>query len=387
VDPAVARDIEAAVGEALGRFGVSGQVVFLGRLMELRGRGPAVAIDVEQLGEQWPLLPPDLRARKAGEVARRLVQAYRAANPGGEAAAPPTGALMRILAIAISGVIIVAVLGFFLVRLIRSEDAPPPPPEAPPLESPEETAARQARVCEAARSRIFSGASMAALDKEGWIVELWLASKQPVGSEAFGELLSGGKLGAKADEELAALPNAQVEVAPGFDPAEAARFQGWHAVTLRFTGGYVAAYLDPGKRARFVSLADRLADAVSAELGAFYGRCAHLPHHDLGGWFRGADAPAAAAALVYGAGFFTEQPALGRRAMEGLGPSPLDGLRAAAAKLDAAELGRLIGAEGGSITAGAGKAITMTFPVGGPTRATRASRIVAQKIGLGGEGG
>jgi serine/threonine-protein kinase len=136
-----------------------------------------------------------------------------------------------------------------------------------------------------------------------------------------------------------------------------------------------------------VALADRLADAASAELGAFYGRCAHLPHHDLGGWFRGADAAAAAAALVYGVGFFTEQPAVSRRAMEGLGPSPLDGLRAAAAKLDAAELGRLIGAEGGSITAGEGKAITMTFPVGGPTRATRASRIVAEKIGLSADGG
>jgi serine/threonine-protein kinase len=284
-------------------------------------------------------------------------------------------------------VIIVAVLGFFVVRVIRAEDPPPPPPDPVPIESPDEIAARRARVCEAARSRIYAGASMAALDTEGWIAELWLASKQGIRSEALGELVAEGRLTPKADAELAALPNAHVEVTPGFDGADAARFPGWHAVTLRFSGRYVVAYLDPPTRARFLSLADRLAEAAAAELGAFYGRCAHLPYHDLGAWFRGADAPSAAAALVYAAGFFAEQPALSRRAMEGLGgQSPLDALRAASAELDAGELGRLVGAEGGSITAGAGSAVMMTFPLGGPTRATRASRIVAEKLGLA-EGG
>jgi len=382
VDPEVAREIEAAVGEQLGNFGVSGTVVFQGRQIELHGSGPPMSIDVEHVGEQWALLPPEMRARKASELARRLVQAHRAAGALGPPEPRGIELPVRLIAIVTGAAVLVAVAAFFGFRLLRAE----PPVEAAPViqtETDEQTAARQARVCEAARKRIYSGASMGALDTEGWVVELWLATRQPPGSEALVELVSEGRLSPKADVDLAALSGARAEVTPGFTAEEEGRFPGWRAITLRLSGRYVDAYLDPGTRSRFIALAERAADVTKAELGALYGRCAHLTHRELGAWYRGVDAPAAAASLVYAAGFFAEQPAVSRSTLDALtGPSPLDALRAAAGKLDAESLGRLLGAEGGSITPGAGGAITVTFPVGGPIRATRASRIVAQKLDL-----
>lgn len=386
MEPGVAREIEAAVSEQLGPFGVPGRVVFLGKQAELHTGGPPVSIDVEHIGEQWPLLPPEMRARKAEELARRLVQAYRAVSPLGEPAAPAFTISPRMIAIPLGAVILAGVIAFFGFRLLRSDE---PTPQAPVIqtESPEQTAARQARVCEAARKRVYSGASMGALDTEGWVVELWLATRQPPGSEALVDLVSEGRLSPKADVDLANLSNARAEVSPGFSPDEEARFPGWRAVMLRFSGRYVDAFIDAGTRPRFLALAERAADVTRAELGALYGRCAHMTTRELGAWYRGADAPAAAAALVYAAGFFAEQPAVSRSALDKLGaPSPIDALRVAGAKLDTESLGKLIGAEGGSITPGAGGAITVTFPAGGPIRATRASRIVATQIGVGTEG-
>jgi hypothetical protein len=240
-------------------------------------------------------------------------------------------------------------------------------------------------VCDAARKRIYSGASMAAFDTDGWVAELWLASTKPL--DPLDELVAGGKVTAKADEEISALADGQAEIAPGFSAAEQARFNGWHGATVRFSGRYVGAFLDPALRPRFLAMSDRMASAASAELGALWGRCAHLEHHDIGVWYRGADAPSVAAALVYGAGLFSELPAVDRRALAALGgASPLHALRDAGAKLDSAALGDLVGPHGGSVTAGPAGVITVAFPLGGPTRATRASRTVAAKLGIGIEG-
>src|SRR4051794_13384668 len=83
VDPAQKREIEGAVGEALALYGVSGTVVLVGQQLELHSVGPAVSIDVELIGEQWGLLPDDIRARKAGDLARRLSEAHRASGGKG----------------------------------------------------------------------------------------------------------------------------------------------------------------------------------------------------------------------------------------------------------------------------------------------------------------
>jgi serine/threonine-protein kinase len=387
VEAAVAREIEAAVRDALGLYGVSGTVVVQKQRIELHGHGAPVEIDIEHLGEQWELLPQEMRARKVADVARRLVQAHRTvssiAPPGANAPArPPT-----VIAIPVAAVLLVGALAFFGFRMLRSKPPPPPPPPVP-TESVDDAAARRARVCDAARKRIYAGASMGAFDTEGWFAELWLATAKPAADKGgLGELVAQGKLTDKADAELAALPDGVAEVVPGWKAEDEALFPGWRAVTVRLSGRYVGAYLDPGLRPRFLSMADRMADAAGADLGALYGRCAHLDHHDLGAWFRGADPAAAATALVYAAGFFSEQPAVDRRAVTALGgASPLDALRTAGAKLDGPTLGGLVGAQGGTLTTSGAGSIALTFPIGGPTRATRASRIVARKLGVGVEG-
>ncbi|MCC6552462.1 MAG: hypothetical protein IT372_05490, partial [Polyangiaceae bacterium] len=310
MEPAVAREIEAAVREALGLHGISGTVVVHGRQVELHGHGPPVSIDMEHLGEQWALLPPDMRSQKAGDLARRLVQAHRTVSSIAPPAAKPPGGPPKTVTIPIAAVLLVGLIAFLGFQALREEPAPPPPPPVP-TESADDAAARKARVCDAARKRIYSGASMAAFDTEGWLAELWLATTKPEAAGAgLGELVAQGKLTVKADAELGALSDGVAEVLPGFNPDDAAHFPGWRAVTVRFSGRYVSAYLDPGQRPRFLAMADLLADAAGAELGALYGRCAHLDVRDLGAWFRGADPPAAAAARVYGLGFFSALPAV-----------------------------------------------------------------------------
>jgi hypothetical protein len=397
VDAGVAREIEAAVQEALALFGTSGSVVVSGRQIELRGRGAPVGIDLELLGEQWSLLPADMRARKASELARRLVQAQRVVS---SLAPPPGDGEVRsprsvIIPAAVFALVVVGLLAG--VRLLRSHEQPAPSPSAP-SETAEEAAGRHARACEAARKRIYAGASMGPFEVEGWVAELWLATSRAGGATqadagsialsaeaaGLGALIAHGKLTPGADAELAALPDGAVELGQGLSDQDAARSPSWRAIMVRMSGDYARGYFDPALRARFISLADRMADAAGADFGALYARCAHLPHHDVGAWFRGPDAAGAATALVYGAGFFTELPAVDRGAVAALrGAGQLDALRSAGAVLDAAALGRLVGSQGGGLTVGAAEAVAITFPIGGPTRATAASRVVARKLGVG----
>ncbi|WP_437818980.1 hypothetical protein [Sorangium sp. So ce1078] len=384
----------------MGLFGTSGAVSVQGKQIALRGRGAPVAIDLEQLVEQWPLLPQDLRTRKASDLARRLAQAHRAVSSMVPPA--PTAPIRPARHVVIPvGAVVLAIVGvLFAVRLLRSRETPAALPAAPETVASED-AARNARTCEAARKRIYSGASMGPFELAGWVAELWLAMPRSGGtaqaapgaagqdtpsaeSVGLGALVSQGKLTAAADAELAAMTDGLVEIVSGFDEEEAGRSPSWRAVIARFSGGYARAYFDPALRARFVALADRMADGATAELGALYARCAHLPYHDAGAWFRGPDPAAAAAALVYASGLFAEMPAVDRGALTALrGAGQIDALRGAGVALDAASLGKLVGAHGGGITKGGGSAVVITFPVGGPTRATSASRIVARKLQVG----
>ena len=399
VDDPTAREIEAAVQEALGLFGTSGSVSVQGRQIALRGRGAPVAIDLEQLVEQWPLLPQELRLRKASDIARRLAQAHRAVS----SLAPPAPAARvrpsRHIVIPVGVIALVVVVALFASRMLRSREVPavsPPEPET----TAGEDAARNARTCEAARKRIYAGASLGPFELAGWVAELWMA--MPRGTAAaeaggagepaaltaesvgLGALIAQGKLTAGADAELAAITDGLVEIVPGFDAEEAGRSPSWRAITARFSGGYARAYFDPAQRARFIALADRMTDAATGALGALYARCAHLPYHDAGAWFRGPDPAAAATALVYASGLFAEMSAVDRGALAALpGVGPIDALRGAGAALDAASLGKLVGAHGGGITKDGAGAVVITFPVGGPTRATTASRTVARKLQVG----
>ena len=254
-------------------------------------------------------------------------------------------------------------------------------------ETPDQAVARKARVCEATRSRAYSGASLGPFDTEGWVAELWLAKHKVedlAHAPVIAELAPTGKLAAGADVLLAALPDGLVEITSGI-AGEGSSASGWSGVTVRFSGRYAGAFLDPELRPRFLALSERLAESLATDIAALYGRCAHLRYHDLGAWFRGADAGGAATALVYGIGLFAEVPAIDRGALDKLGAaSDLDGLRSRAGKLDATTVATIVGAQGGSLTTTpASTVVTITFPLLGGTRAISASRAVARKLGVG----
>ncbi len=64
-------------------------------------------------------------------------------------------------------------------------------------------------------------------------------------------------------------------------------------------------------------------------MGALYAKCAHLPYHDVGAWFRGDSIGSAADALGFSMAPYTEAPTVSRDAFasDGHGKTGLDGYR------------------------------------------------------------
>jgi serine/threonine-protein kinase len=387
-DPALssppAPGVEGAVREALAGFGIGGAVVLKGKQIELHGRGAPVVIDVASLAEQWPLLPPALKRRKAGELARRLADAHRASQSSMTVSSGAAPASMKLLGRLFAAVVILAAVAVGL-RLYINRMTQPPAPVGPRPETPDEQRQRLARVCEAMRSNIYKGASIGPYEVGGWVVELWLAKRQGPGPRESAAILGAirdGKLTPAADDILAQVSDGTVTVEDGEGPS------GVHDVKLVFGGGYARVFFDPGARPRFMALAERLADGAGAEAGALYGRCAHLSTHDVGAWFRGRDAGLVSAALLYGVGLFADPRVIDRAALarfKGKGDFGALAAAAAAAKLDVPALRGLVAEPGGSVATATSGAVSLSFPIGGPLRALRASRAVARKLGVGGE--
>lgn len=379
-DAAGTESIEKALEEAIAAFGIAGTIVLKDLRVELHGRGAPVAIEAGPIAEQWALLPPDMRQRSVGKIARRLADAHRAAHasmhaPAGERAVSP-----RLLGY-VAGALALGALGlggrYYWVH--RTPDAP----VGVPQESDAQRQDRLARSCDAMRSNIYGNKPIGPYEKEGWVVELWLARRSGEDLRpALAGVDAGGRLASSVHPELALVSDGTLKVMddevsrPGSATADAAS-PSFRSVKLLFGGGYAREYLDPDKHDLFRAVASRLADTTNADMGALYGRCAHLKVHEFGSWFRGRDAGAAATALVYSMGMFAETTVVDRAKIDAAGA--LDSLRVAA-KLDSATLSSLVGAQN---VASAGGAVTLTFPIGGPTLATRASRAVANKMGVG----
>lgn len=377
MDAEVAHEIQAAVREHLSRFGVQGEVFVVGECVELRGGGAPVAVELHLLGEQWPLLPPEHRERKVVEVARRLSEAarMRPEAPGAPAALSRVSARGIILVATVVGVVLI-VVGVW-VRFgaeLGLRVAPEPPPPKIPTESAVERDARQARVCEAARKRLFSGASIGPLDTQGWVVELWLlpaADGEDLFQATTSLVTNEGGLSADVDAEMAALAGGRVEIATGL-PGGGGREVG---TLLRFTGAFTDVFLDPERQGALVRVADAVYERTRPSMGALYARCAHLPNHDVGAWFRGRDAAHTAAAVVFSVGGFVEGEPVSARVTD------LDHVTAATAKVPAAELIAAAKGEGSDVTT-ADEGVTFRFPVAAGTRPIALSRVLSEKVGL-----
>lgn len=394
VDADVTREIEEAVQRALGAGGIQGTVTLTGRTMSLRAGGAPVEIDALYLIEQWPLLPDEMRGRKAADVAARLAEAQRAAKAGvatpsafpARASLRPTGAPAkgprRPIVVPVGAVVLLVAAAALAWSWNRSHPAAPPPAPSASVR-PESAEERRARVCEVARKQVLTTGTLAQLDAEVWLAELWLATSKPgedmAGSKALAALVDQGKLTAAADPDLAALREARVEIA-----AEEGAPGPWRGVHVRFHGGYVSAFFDTAGRERMNRVAGLLADAAGAEVGALYGRCAHLRWHDVGAWFRGATPALATSALVYSIGYFSERRLTGRDPAVPPGPGDLEALAGALAKLDRVKVEAAVREAGGTFAPGVGDAPTvLLFPLGGPTRAARASGLLATEAGMG----
>lgn len=380
-------EIEETVGEALGAMGIRGTIAVAGKNIELAtGGGAPISIDIELILRQWPLLPQEMKRRKATDVAYRLRDAMRAM----ELAVPapqreePTGVPARTWAYVAGGLGLLVLVGVARMLLPRfSAEKPDTKVQAEP-----DTArrARLARACDAMRDRLYQGASFGPFATEGWVIELWVASKKggPLKDHrALVSLVDKGKLAPSADDTLAAVTDGSAELVDGFPDELAQRSPGWSGATLVLREGYARTFFEADSRQRFVTLADRLADAVGADAGALYARCAHLRTHDIGSWFRGADAPGAIAAMVYQIGLFADGSAVDRAAITALRGGELDGLRRAAGEADG--LTGLVTGQGASMSTAHG--VSFVFPLPAPTRSLAATKAVAKKMKVGGGGG
>lgn len=403
MDETGTREIEEAVQRALAASGIQGKVTLSGRTMTLHASGAPVEIDALYLIEQWPLLPDDLRERKASDVAARLSGALSSANAGSAVPSPkaapslrPAGAIRptgrpaagpgKPVVLPIGALIIVAsaaALAWLLFFKDRTPSSGSSTSTAAPAhtETPDE---RRSRVCEVARKRVLETGSLAQLDAEVWLAELWLATSKSgedmARSKALAPLVDQGKLTAAADPDLAALREAKVEIVG----EESAPGLAWRGMHVRFHGAYVSAFFDAAGREKLNRVAGLLADATGAEMGALYGRCAHLRHHDVGAWFRGSTPALASSALVYAMAFFSERRLTNRDPSSPPTAGDLASLVTAASKLDKAKVEAAVRDAGGIFAPGVGGAPTViAFPLGGPTRAARASGLVASDAGMG----
>lgn len=378
-------EIEQAVGEGLSELGVSGSLVVSEKNIELRTDGGApIVIDIELSIRQWPLLPAEMRTRKAGEIARRLAEAYRKAGSLGRARPTRRGPPPRFWGAVAAGLGILVLVGVVRMILPRlgTEKAPVTTPSEPDLAKRE----RLARACDAMRDRLYKGASFGPFATEGWVVELWLAQRKGGSMRdhaALKAVIVNGKLTAAADDALADIKDGAVEIADGFTDEAGARSPAWGGATMVFREGYARAFLEQETRERFVSLAGRLAEATGAEAGALYARCAHLATHDIGAWFHGSDAPGAVASMVYQMGLFAEDKLVDRGAVaaQRAPGGDLDGLRKAAGGPDGNMLPSIAASHGATTNTRYG--VAFVFPLSAPMRPIAATRAMARKMGVG----
>jgi len=376
VDASVAREIEEAVGAALARSGVAGRVVVRDSYAELHGVGQVVAIDLGEWVEQWNLIPEDMRNRRADKAALRLRNAVREAQ-GRSPLAPATpgrrslGA--KLVAPLIAVTLVLVVVGYLWQTNFFGEDASPslpvlndePPPA--PTATGETKAQRDARACEAGRRQLYAGASLN-LDVAGWVVELWLARDA--------EELDREKVLRDAAANGPREVDVREKAGTAAVLATKTPWVGAAGAVLRFRDGYVGRFFSSKGRSEFIAFAQRAVRETKASHAALYARCAHLDARDVGAWYYGQDRAAAMATLWLAAGAYAEQPAVSLAKLEE--GHALARLREAARE-GMGDLETQLRDNGVRMTEESG-GVALRFPLGGPTRAAKISRILGQGL-------
>jgi hypothetical protein len=378
------REIETAVRAVLLTRNVEGEVVVRDKSLELRQAGGVVSVELGEWVEQWAVIPPDMRDRRALACAVRLQEALAQVKSGSKAggalggrelasraavakrrALPGTFGIdldAKGVATLLAGVAVVGVAAWwFMFRVPESKVA------VVDVEKSRE-AARVRRVCEAGRQQVYAGAAMA-VDSAGWIVELWLAKER-----------NGRFSATEIDEAVAA---ETVSKALGDVPlAEVSTTVDGRTAVLRFDGPYVAPFFSTSGRPLFVSLAARLTKRLGGQSAALYAKCAHLTTHDIGAWFWGKTTPQAATALLFASGLYAHPPAM---EIKQLGEDPLAAVERRIRSLGPRALASSVTHAGGALRTreamvdpdGLG-GTAVRFPLAAATRAGRASRALIE---------
>ncbi|MBK7582844.1 MAG: serine/threonine protein kinase [Myxococcales bacterium] len=260
-------DLEILVGEAIARFGMAGDAIVEGNRIRLVGAGPEVATELANVVEHWETLAPELRQRRAGELARRLVQARRAALEGGgqrtRVGIPRW--LPPLLILAVGAAAIFAAFNYLAPGSRWSFGAPAPTATAISSDEYERQRVERAeRVCQATRARIMRGATIGPTDVEGWVVELVLARPtEALTSDAkLAQFVSGtpARFVWKEAPEIEKQEGigTSVSVATEALPGAVAL----HGVRLTFSGKYAIPYFYSGERRAYVKTANAMAESL-----------------------------------------------------------------------------------------------------------------------------
>lgn len=365
-----------ASGSPPVKVAIAGTVLVLGTGDERR------EIPIAELLGAWNLLPPDDRARRIAALLGRAAPDARFTAPAARSRLVLAWTAALLLALgAIASVAWARSEAASAADRRRAREAPPP---APAGEPPAAASSRREAVCAGVRRRVLAGASFGPYDAEGWVVELWLAREDGRLGPDHPQLARVDEEGglARFDAELAALRGTvtvgELAPPPGSEPT--AR-PGGALVSLR--GALATAFVDPGQRARFPALADRLYDATGAELGGLWARCGELPWHDLGAWFRGVDRGAAAGALLFASGRYGEGGAVHASSPSGAANTLGALVTRSRAVVDERALEIAVIDLGGRAQTLPGAGTTITFPLAAYTLATRSSRELAALLDRG----
>ena len=335
----------------------------------------ALELDLPRRGQNsgFAMDPRSARALPRGFAAPAAGPAYAPLQRARPSLALPIVAAASILAIGALGI-----GGYVLVgRAAPSASAAAGP--APPggLE----------RACESGRKHILMGGpDIGAFDAYGWVVELWLAREDkpaldasrpgiaelrgPDGSlpEAFGLGLAAGDHGEVTFGDLPSPPPH-----PGTEPG----------IVVRFSGGYVSKFFSDNTRGAFVTVAESAYTKSGATIGALYAKCAHLPYHDVGAWFKGVDLATAADSLGFTVAGYTEAPWVSRGTFDphGHAKNGFEAYQQHRLGIDKDAFKTQLEILGASVD-DSKQGTTIIFTAANPTRATSAARWLTERVGL-----
>jgi len=308
-------------------------------------------------------------AAAARSAAQRSAPQPSSSGPGfhnyGPWGAPePRRALPLVVGLALATMILAAVA---LYVLFGRGDAKPTVASSRPPQTPAASSA-----CDLLRRRIYAGGQATGLSREGWVAELWL--RGPNG---------------------AAIDTSKIDVAAlrGSDPASGAETAKLtppgkstdEGVVVRLWGPAAESAFDSEGAERLIKQADLTFEQANAEAGALYLKCSHLPHHDVGIWFRAGDVTTAASSVLFAMGVFAEKAVIKDGALDG----PNDVKTVFERGLKKLQSGRTEDLEleiqryGGSVQTPPSKRGTrIVFPTDRMPDAVRLSRVIADRAGV-----